>query len=118
VTARAHPPASWDGPGHSTGTSYDDALATPEDMSAVAGEHELSDVELAQPMKSPTFLDDCSVPETMKVKVQVVVRDGAAIGVTVRTQPDDATVAECIDKAVRGLGWTASKKRDSLTTMY
>ena len=118
VTARPHPPASWDGPGHSTGTSYDDALAMPEDMSAVAGEPALSDVELSRPMRSPTFLNDCNVPETMRLMVQVAVRDGAAVGVTVRTQPDDASVAECIDKAVRALAWTASKRRDSLTTSY
>jgi hypothetical protein len=50
--------------------------------------------------------------------VQVVVRDGAAVGVTVRTVPDDATLAECIDRGVRALAWAPSKRRDSLTTRY
>jgi hypothetical protein len=46
------------------------------------------------------------------------VRDGAAFGVTVRTDPDDVTVAECVDKAVRTLTWKASKRRESMTTIY
>jgi hypothetical protein len=98
--------------------SYEDALAVPEDLSAVAGEHELTDVELSLPMRSPTFLADCGVQDSLKIMVQVAVRDGAAVGVTVRTVPDDAKLAECIDRAVRGLTWPASKRRDSLTTRY
>lgn len=111
-------PAHAYGPPHSTGTSYDAALDTPEDIASLAGEPELSNADLAGPMNRPSFLADCSVPDSMHVKVQVAVRDGAAIGVTVRTDPDDTTVAECIDKAVRGLTWPASKRRDSLTTAY
>jgi len=106
------------GPPHSTGPTYEAALDTPEDIASLAGERDLSDDELGGPMKQPSFLADCSVPESMHVKVQVAVRDGAAIGVTVRTDPDDATVAECIDRAVRSLQWPASKKRDSMTTVY
>jgi hypothetical protein len=106
------------GPPHSTGPTYEAALDTPEDISSLAGERDLSDDELGGPLKQPSFLTDCSAPESMHVKVQVAVRDGAAIGVTVRTAPDDTTVAECIDRAVRGLQWPASKKRDSMTTVY
>jgi hypothetical protein len=112
------PPALGEGPAHSTGTSYEQALAIPEDISAALGEHELTDVELSLPMRSPTFLTDCGVQDSLKVMVQVVVRDGAAVGVTVRTVPDDVKLAECIDRAVRALAWAASKRRDSLTTRY
>jgi hypothetical protein len=114
----SHPAHHAFGPPHSTGPSYESALDTPEDIASLAGERDLSDDELGAPMKQPSFLADCSAPESMHVKVQVAVRDGAAIGVTVRTDPDDATVAECIDKAVRALQWPASKKRDSMTTVY
>jgi hypothetical protein len=106
------------GPPHSTGPSYEAALDTPENISALAGEPTLTDQDLAGPMRNPSFMSDCNAPDSMHVKVQVAVRDGAAIGVTVRTDPDDTTVAECIEKAVRGLQWTPSKRRDSMTTVY
>jgi hypothetical protein len=106
------------GPPHSTGTSYEEALNLPEDMVAVANEPELTDAELAGPMRKPAFLGDCNAPDSMKLRVMVAVRDGAAIGVTVRTDPDDATVAECVDKAVRALAWKPTKRRESLTTSY
>ena len=118
VPTPAAPQEPADGPGHSTGTSYDDALSVPEDMESVAGERELTNAELAQPMRSPAFLSACGTPDTMKVTIRVVIRDGAAIGVTVRTVPDDATVAECIDKGVRGLAWPPTKRRDSMTTAF
>jgi len=106
------------GPPHSTGPSYEAALDTPENISALAGEPTLTDPDLAGPMRNPSFMSDCNAPESMHVKVQVAVRDGAAIGVTVRTDPDDTIIAECIDKAVRSLQWTPSKRRDSMTTVY
>ncbi len=112
------PPALGQGPAHSTGTSYEEALAVPEDMSAVAGERALTDAELSQPMRNPTFLADCRAQDALKLMVQVVVRDGAAVGATVRTVPDDPKLAECVDRAVRGLAWVPSKRRDSLTTRY
>jgi hypothetical protein len=106
------------GPPHSTGTSFEDALNEPEDMAAVASEPDLTDGELAAPMRNPSFLGDCNAPDSMKLRVMVAVRDGSAMGVTVRTDPDDATVAECVDKAVRTLTWKATKRRESLTTAY
>jgi hypothetical protein len=110
-------PRAW-GPPHSTGPTFDDALNAPEDTAAVANEPTLSDVDLAGPMKQPSFLGDCNVPDSMHVKVQVAIRDGAPIGATVRTDPDDPAVADCVDKAVRALTWPPSKRRDSLTTEY
>jgi len=106
------------GPDHSTGMSYDDALSIPEDASSLAGERELSNRELSQPMQGSSFLGDCNVPDATHVTVKVAIRDGAAMGVTVTTDPDDPTVAECVDKAVRALSWPASKHRDSFTTTY
>jgi hypothetical protein len=98
--------------------SYDDALAEPEDLTSLAGEPELSDVELSSPMRDAPILATCGAPDTMKLTLRVVVRDGKAVGVTVRTDPDDATIAECVDKAVRELSWATSKHRDSFTTSY
>jgi hypothetical protein len=103
---------------HSTAMSYEEALAVPEDMNAVKGERELSNKDLSAPMQPASVLDVCRVPEATRVTVKVAVREGKAMGVSVATKPDDAKVAECVDKAVRKLVWPASRKRDSFTTVF
>jgi hypothetical protein len=104
--------------GHSTAMTYEEALAVPEDLSGLAGERELSDLELSAPMKSAPFLADCKAPDAMSVTVKVAVKGGKAIGVSVFTRPDDAAVARCIDRAVRALRWPENRRRDSLVTTY
>jgi len=116
IPAPVAPPAY--GPPHAVGMSYDEALAVPEDMSSVAAERELTDAELSQPLQSPAFLSSCGVQDSTHVRVRVVIRDGAAVGVTVLTAPDDPSIAECVGKGVRAVAWPANKRRDSLTTTY
>ncbi len=112
------PVASADTAFHSTAMSYEAALAVPEDLNAVKGERELSNKDLAAPMQPAAVLDVCHVPDATRVTVKVAVRDGRAMGVSVATRPDDARVAECVDRAVRKLTWPASRKRDSFTTVF
>jgi hypothetical protein len=104
--------------GHATGPTYDEALAEPEDVMALQGERELTNAELAAPLKNPEFLSACGVPDATSVTVKIAVRDGAVIGASVYVRPDDAQMAECVDRAVRALAWPASKRRDSFVTTY
>jgi hypothetical protein len=106
------------GAGHSTGMSYDEALAEPEDVMALRGQRELRNDELTAPVKTPTFLNTCGVPESTSVTLKIAVRDGKTLGVTVITEPDDATLAECVDKAIRDISWPESKHRDSFVIKY
>lgn len=106
------------GSSHSTGMSYEDALSEPEDVMALKSERQLGNDELTAQMKNPTFLTACSVPDSMSLTLKIAVRDGKTLGVSVITRPDDQTVAECIDKAVRDLSWPVSKHRDSFITNF
>jgi hypothetical protein len=54
----------------------------------------------------------------MKVTVRVAVKGGRAHGVSVYTNPPNSSVAACVDRHVRGLGWAANSKMDSFTTTY
>lgn len=98
--------------------SYDEALAVPEELDLVKREPELSNAELAAPLKNAAFISECGAPDSTKVIVKVAVREGHAMGVSVSLSPDDPEAAQCIDKAVRTLTWPASKKRFSFTTVY
>lgn len=100
------------------GRSYDEALAIPEDMSAVADEPELSDSELSAPVADPELLTSCGVAEGTVVVLKVAVRAGKVLGVTVATSPPSPTLSSCLDKAVRQMTWPPSGKRFSFTTRF
>jgi hypothetical protein len=115
------------GPGHagggggfSSGQSYE-AVLNSNNESITMGEStgpDLTNAQLAGPLRAAAFVTGCGAPDDMKVQVRVAVRNGTPIGVTVQTTPSNAGVAACIDRAVRGLRWAANPKTDFVTTNY
>ena len=73
-------------------------------MGGGKGGPDLSDAQLNAPMRNAAFISGCGAPDSMKVTVKVAVKMGRAVGVSVYTNPPNAGVASCIDRAVRGLG--------------
>jgi hypothetical protein len=60
----------------------------------------------------------CGIPKGVRVTVQVAVQMGHAIGVSVRTDPNNPGInASCAGWA-RGLQWPVNPKRDFVTTVY
>jgi hypothetical protein len=113
------------GPGHpgggfSGGMSYE-AVLNSNNESITMGEStgpDLTNAQLAGPLRHAAFVTGCGAPDDMKVQVRVAVRMGAPVGVTVQTTPPNAGIAGCIDRAVRGLRWPANGKTDFVTTNY
>jgi hypothetical protein len=109
------------GGGFVGGMSYEAALASNNQEIAIGGPKagpDLSDAQLAGPMKNATFLGGCGAPDSMKVTVKVAIKMGRAVGVSVYTSPPNQGVASCVDRAVRGLAWPANPKMDSFVTTY
>lgn len=109
------------GGGAPGGMSYEAALASNNQEITIgqkAGGPDLTDAQLAGPMRNAAFLGSCGAPTSMKVTVKVAVKMGRAIGVTVVTNPGNPAIASCIDRAVRGLAWPAHPKMDTMTTSY
>jgi hypothetical protein len=109
------------GGGFAGGMSYEQAKASNNqeiDMGAGRGAPDLTDQQLQAPMRNGSFVGACGAPDSMKVKVQVAVRNGRAVGVSVYTTPPNPSVASCIDRHVRGLGWPPHPKMDLITTNY
>ena len=79
---------------------------------------DLTDGQIAGPMRSASFINSCGAPDSMKVLVRVAIKNGHAVGVTVSTNPPNAGVAGCVDGAVRRLSWPQSQKMDTFTTQY
>jgi hypothetical protein len=108
------------GGGFSSGMSYEAAIASNNTQVTIgqAASADLTDQQLAGPMRNASFLGACGAPNSMKVTVRVAIRMGHAVGVSVYTNPPNATVGACVDRAVRNLAWPVNAKMDSFTTTY
>jgi len=107
-----------DGSGYSTagGPSYESILNSPTEPPSHLPE--LTNAQLSAPLLNPSLLTRCGVPDDMKVKIQVAVKMGRAIGVTVTTSPANHAIAACVDQSVRRMQWPATTKTDFVTTTY
>jgi hypothetical protein len=106
------------GPG---GKSYESAVAGNHEQLSIGGSSgapDLTDVQLAGPMRNGTFLGACGTPDSMHVTVKVAIRSGRAVGVSVYTNPPNPQIAGCIDRSVRNLAWPVNGKMDSFVTTY
>jgi hypothetical protein len=118
--------AGGGGPGHagggfSGGMSYEAVLNSNNEavtMGESQGQPDLTNAQLAGPLRHAAFVTGCGAPDDMKVQVRVAVRMGVPVGVTVATTPPNNGIAGCIDRAVRGLRWPANPKTDFVTTNY
>ncbi|WP_394838872.1 hypothetical protein LVJ94_18440 [Pendulispora rubella] len=110
------------GGGHSGGMSYEAAIASNVQEVAIGaakgGEPDLTDAQLSGPLKNAKFVSGCGASSDMTVTVKVAIKNGRAVGVSVYPNPSNASVASCVERAVRGLSWPSNPKMDSLTTTY
>jgi hypothetical protein len=113
--------AAGGGGGFSGGQSYEAVLNSNNEsitMGESQGQPDLTNAQLAGPLRQASFVTGCGAPDDMKVQVRVAVRMGIPIGVTVSTTPPNGGIAGCIDRAVRGLRWQPNPKTDFVTTNY
>ncbi len=109
------------GPGYSGGTSFENILDNNNEtitMGQAQDAPDLTNAQLAAPLRHASFVSGCGAPDDMKVSVRVAVKMGRAVGVTVSTTPPSAGVSACIDRSVRGLQWPVSAKTDFVSTNY
>jgi hypothetical protein len=102
------------------GTSFDDIMNNNMQQVNIGGAQtpDLTRQQLAAPLRHAAFLGSCGVPDDMHVTVQVAVKNGRAMGVTVSTNPSSPGVAACVAARVRGLSWPMSDKVDGVTVNY
>jgi hypothetical protein len=114
--AKAPRPGGASGP---SGMSYEAAIARNNRQLAPGTKEvpDLTDVQLAGPMRNVTFLDACGVPSSTRVTVKVAIRAGRAVGVSVYSTPK-SDADGCVERRVRNLYWPYSAKMDSFVTTY
>jgi hypothetical protein len=107
------------GPGP-TGPSYESAIAG-NNLKLAPGAQDvpdLTDAELAGPLRDGSFLDACGVPTTTQVTVKVAIRHGRAVGISVYPVPPSAPIAGCVERHVKSIQWPPNAKMDSFVTTY
>ena len=103
-----------------SGMSYEAAIAG-NNLNLAPGTKDmpdLTDAELAGPMRDGTFLDACDVPTSTHVTVKVAIKGGRAVGVSVYAVPPSREIGWCVERHVRGLHWPSNAKMDSFVTSY
>ncbi len=78
----------------------------------------LSSAQLGAPLVHGRFVSECGAPDDMKVVVKVTVKTGRAVAVAATTDPANAAVADCVEKAIRQMQWDASPKTQHATVTY
>ena len=78
----------------------------------------LSSAQLGAPLVHGKFVTDCGAPDDMKVVVKVTVKMGRAVAVDVTTDPTNAQIASCVEKATREKQWDVSPKTQRATVTY
>jgi hypothetical protein len=114
--------AGGGGGGGGGGMSYESALAANVQEISIGGGKpsgpDLTDSQLAGPMKNAGFISSCGAPDSMKVTVKVAIKNGRAFGVSVYANPPDPKVQSCVAGAVRNISWPSNPKMDSFVTTY
>jgi eukaryotic-like serine/threonine-protein kinase len=103
-----------------SGMSYEAAIAGNNQNLAPGTKDvpDLTDAELAGPMREGTFLDACDVPTSTQVTVKVAIKGGRAVGVSVYMVPPSRELGWCVERHVRGIQWPSNAKMDSFVTTY
>ncbi len=89
-------------PEFTDGMSVEEAInAVPQGVPRVNMEMD----ELARPLANPAAYDPCKPAASQHFTVKVAVWDGRAVGVDVKTTPNNPQLAECVARVVRGFEW-------------
>jgi hypothetical protein len=97
-----------------------DASASRPDAAVVVHRQRgaLSAAQLGAPLVHGPFVPACGAPDSMKVTVQVAVKDGRAVDVHATSSPANPVVEGCVERAIRDLRWDISPKLGRVTVHY
>ena len=65
-----------------------------------------------------SYFAHCHAPDSTRLSICAAIRNGKAVGVTVKTQPYQPELAECVAKSVRGLRFPSRSRMDVTKTTF
>lgn len=69
-------------------------------------------------LENGTYLAACSIPDRIALEICAAVQDGKVIGVSVTTEPRNATISACVRRAVAALRFPNSARVDVTRTRF
>ena len=108
------------GKGSSDGTTCEQARESyAEEVNVGArSQADLSADDFAAILNRGTYLEQCAVPSSSKLRICAAVQNGQAVGVTVAAEPSAPDVEVCIAKEVRKLTFPAHAKMDVVNVQF
>lgn len=82
------------------------------------GQADITAGQYGRLLNSGSYFGHCGVPSSMAVSICAAVQNGRAVGVTVRTTPNDRKKASCITSSVRRLSFPSHPKLDVTRTSF
>ncbi|MCA9627699.1 MAG: hypothetical protein KC766_08540, partial [Myxococcales bacterium] len=105
----------------SAGTSCEAAIERYQEEIRIGGPAappDLSRAHFASVLENGSYFSHCGVPDAMSLEICAAVRDGRAVGVTIRSTPGDRRIQACVARAVRGLSFPAHPRLDVTRTRF
>jgi len=65
----------------------------------------LSKDALEGPLRDPARFERCRKPATVRIDIDAIIYNGSALGVNVRTAPNDQALKFCVERIVRETTW-------------
>lgn len=103
------------------GTSCEGALAAYNEEMTIGGGKGQADLTAGQYgsiLNRGNYFAHCGVPGDMEVHICAAVQNGRAVGVTVRTVPNNPGISSCVSGGVRGLSFPSHPKLDVTRTAF
>ncbi len=103
------------------GTSCEGAVAAYNEEISIGGSRGPADLTAGQygsVLNSGSYFGHCGVPGDMEVHICAAVQNGRAVGVSVRTVPNNPGISACVAGGVRGLSFPSHPKLDVTRTAF
>jgi len=82
------------------------------------GAPDLSRDAFASVLENGAYLGRCAIPERTALEICAAVQDGKVVGITVRAEPQNSTISNCVRRAVAGLRFPRNSRLDVTRTRF
>jgi hypothetical protein len=104
-----------------TVSSCENAIARNNEHIAIGGARGPSDITreaYAGILQNGRYLSGCSIPDRTVFEICAAVRDGRAVGITVTSSPQNASLNACVRRAVSRLKFPQNPRLDVTHTRF
>jgi hypothetical protein len=88
------------------------------DLRGARGAPDLTRDAFASTLENGAYLNRCAIPARTALEICAAVQGGRVVGVSVRAEPRDSAISNCVRRAVAGLRFPVSARLDVTRTRF